>query len=298
MDSDKPQETSNDSKAEQNKDQKPKKKPLTPQQKRKRILLAVVVALIALFIGFLYYLHARKYENTDDAFIEAHVIQLSPQVSAHVWRIYIDDNYEVAKGDLLIELDPRDYQVSVKEAQANFEKAKSDFERVERLKSTGAVSKQDIDSAQANLDVTKARLEQAQLNLSYTKIEAPEPGKITRKNVEIGDYVQPGQALLAIVPHDVWVIANYRETQLTHMKVGQHVEIYVDAYPKYTFKGHVDSIQSGSGARFSLLPPENATGNYVKVVQRIPVKIVFDEPLDKLKLLSPGMSVEPTVKVR
>src|SRR4029077_5032858 len=137
-----------------------------------------------------------------------------------------------------------------------------------------------------------------ELNLSYTKITAPETGRITKKAVEPGDYVQTGQAIFSIVPDDVWVTANFKETQLTHMRPGQKVTIKVDAFPGRTLEGHVDSIQSGTGERFSLLPPENATGNYVKVVQRVPVKIAIDTPEDPNFRLAPGMSVVPKVTVR
>lgn len=141
-------------------------------------------------------------------------------------------------------------------------------------------------------------MRQAELELSYTKIAAPESGKITRKSVEPGNYVQVGQTVFSIVPDQVWVIANFKETQLRYMRPGQPAMIYIDAYPNQVFKGHVDSIQSGSGAAFSLLPPENATGNYVKVVQRVPVKIVIDDPPDPNYVLGPGMSAVPEVKVR
>jgi len=120
-------------------------------------------------------------------------------------------------------------------------------------------------------------------------------GRITRKSVEPGAYVQVGQTLFSIVPDQVWVVANFKETQLRHMRAGQPVTVSVDAYPDKKFKGHVDSIQSGTGARFTLLPPENATGNYVKVVQRVPVKIVIDEQADPAYVLGPGMSVVPDV---
>jgi len=121
---------------------------------------------------------------------------------------------------------------------------------------------------------------------------------VTHRSVEMGNYVQPGQPLLALVPQQIWVVANFKETQLANMRPGEPVEITVDAYPDHKFHGHVDSIQAGSGAHFSLLPPENATGNYVKVVQRVPVKIVFDDPLDPAHPLGPGMSVTPSVTVR
>jgi membrane fusion protein (multidrug efflux system) len=143
-----------------------------------------------------------------------------------------------------------------------------------------------------------AQLEQARLNLSYTKVVAAEDGRVARKNVSAGDFVQVGQNLVALVPAHLWITANFKETQLEHMRAGQPVEIRVDAYPGQVFKGHVDSFQPGSGAAFSLLPPENATGNYVKVVQRVPVKIVFDETPDPSRPLGPGMSVVPSVRVR
>jgi membrane fusion protein (multidrug efflux system) len=139
---------------------------------------------------------------------------------------------------------------------------------------------------------------QAELDLSYTKIYAPEDGRITRKSVELGALLQPGQALFVLVPAEMWVLANFKETQLSRMRPGQPVEIRLDTYPDKIFRGHVDSFQTGTGSRFSLLPPENATGNYVKVVQRLPVKIVFDEQPDSEHLIAPGMSVEPEVKVR
>ncbi|MCC6239360.1 MAG: HlyD family secretion protein [Phycisphaerales bacterium] len=154
-----------------------------------------------------------------------------------------------------------------------------------------------VQTAQASVAQAQAQVQLAQIALSYTTVIAPEAGRITRKVVEAGQYVQPGVALLAIVPDQVWVVANFKETQLTKMRPGQPVSIRIDAYPSRKWKGHVDSIQSGTGSRFSLLPPENATGNFVKVVQRVPVKIVFDETLPSDWVLAPGMSVEPRVTV-
>jgi membrane fusion protein (multidrug efflux system) len=153
-------------------------------------------------------------------------------------------------------------------------------------------------SAVAAAALKKADLDQAQLNLSYTKVIAPVTGVVSNRTVEVGQNVQPGQALMNLIPlEDVWVTADFKETQLRHMKVGQKVTIYVDATGK-DYKGHVDSIAGASGARFSLLPPENATGNYVKVVQRIPVKLVFEPGETKGHELRPGMSVEPKVWIR
>ncbi len=153
-------------------------------------------------------------------------------------------------------------------------------------------------AARAAVAEAQAELHQAELQESYTKITAPEAGHVTNKSTEPGDYVQVGQPLFAIVSTKVWVTANFKETQLTYMRPGQPAEIEVDAYPSRSLRGHVDSIQAGSGARFSLLPPENATGNFVKVVQRVPVKIVLDEQPNVQQVLGPGMSAVPDVKVK
>jgi len=146
------------------------------------------------------------------------------------------------------------------------------------------------------LEQARAVKEEADANLARTQVTAPIAGRVTKLMAAKGAYAQAGQSLMMFVPREVWVTANFKETQLAEMRPGQPVSISIDAYPDRTFAGHVDSIQSGSGSAFSLLPPENATGNYVKVVQRVPVKIVFDQPPDVL--LGPGMSVVPNVKVR
>ena len=154
-----------------------------------------------------------------------------------------------------------------------------------------------LTAAQAALKTADANLAQAKLDLSYTHVVAPAPGRITHRTVELGNYVTPGQALLAIVQPDLWVTANFKETQLDHMRPGQKVRIRVDAFPDKVFDGHVDSLQEGTGSGFSVLPAENATGNYVKVVQRLPVKILFDGDNAAKFPLAPGMSVEPRVHV-
>ena len=176
-------------------------------------------------------------------------------------------------------------------ATAVVEEAKSAPQKV-------AVSQSQLESARAKLAQCAAELEQARLNLSYTRIVAPADGRVTRRSIERGNYVQPGQALMALVESEVWVVANFKERQIEHIAPGQPVTIRVDAYPSIALRGKVDSFQNGTGARFSLLPPENATGNYVKVVQRIPTKIVLDTPLPDGILLAPGMSVIPKVFVK
>jgi len=184
--------------------------------------------------------------------------------------------------------------------------SRSQVARARREAAAAAVAEAEasIEALQARLKTQEFRIKeaevsqrQAQLDLARTVVVAPMSGRIARKNVDPGKYVLPGQPLLAIVREDTWVVANYKETQIEKMAIGQPVEIEADAYPGVTFKGHIDSLQPGTGGVFSLLPPENATGNFVKVVQRLPVKIVLESPFDPAHPLWPGLSVVPTVDV-
>jgi membrane fusion protein (multidrug efflux system) len=161
-------------------------------------------------------------------------------------------------------------------------------------------SEASVVAAEGEWQTSRASQRRAEVNLSYCKIFAPTDGRVTQRTVEVGNYVAIGQALFMLADPHVWVTANFKETQLQHLRIGQPVAIKVDAYPGPKWRGHVDSLQAGSGSRFSILPAENATGNYVKVVQRIPVKILFDEPVNTndAVLLSAGMSVVPRVKIR
>jgi membrane fusion protein (multidrug efflux system) len=186
-------------------------------------------------------------------------------------------------------------QSQARAANANLEAARSQFKAAE---AEVALNKAGVETASAAVQQAEAKLRQAELNLSYTQVTAPENGRVTRRVVEQGAYIQPGQSLMAIVPRHYWVIANFKEIQLTHMRPGQPVEVVVDAYPGRKFKGRVESIQNGAGARFSLFPPENATGNYIKVVQRVPVKIILDDLPGNDLALGPGMSVVPKVRVK
>jgi membrane fusion protein, multidrug efflux system len=349
-----------------NGEHQPKKPPL---YKKPAFLISAAVVLIILIIGgVIFWLHARQYTSTDDAYIDGHATQVSPRVAALTVALHVDDNQLVHKGDLLVELDPTDYQLALDQAtaeagssraragqaaaqvqtaraqvaqaaaevdaaQVRLENANRDLKRYEEVDER-ARSRQQLDAAttaqknaQAELAQAKARktsadagvvsaeaaqkvaaagvqsseaaMRRAQVNLSYCRIYAPTDGRVTQRTVEVGNYVAIGQAMLILVDPNVWVTANFKETQLTHMSPGQPVTIKVDAFPGTTWQGHIDSIQAGSGSRFSVLPAENATGNFVKVVQRVPVKIVFDEPVTRQpKVLSPGMSVIPKVKVR
>ena len=288
-----------------------KEKFLPKNPVHRKILKWSIIGLAGIYlIGMIY--HGFCYVSTDDAFVEGHVIPISPKVSSHVSKVLVGDNQRVKEGEKLVELDPNDFEVrhqvakaDLEAAQAEAKQAKRDLERYTNLSKNNEVSKQQLDQAElrartadARVSAAAARLRQAELDVSYTKILAPVSGYVTKKAVEEGAFVQIGQALMAIVPDEKWVVANFKETQLTHMRAGQKVKIKIDTYSGKTFKGHVDSIQRGTGSRFSLFPAENATGNFVKVVQRVPVKIVFDEQPDGKKSLGVGMSVVPEVKVR
>ncbi len=192
-------------------------------------------------------------------------------------------------------------QATVREADANLaaakQKAIADASKINEAKATLTATEASVGMALALFQQAQTAVQSAQLDLSYTKIFAPCDGRVTRKAVEPGDYVQISQQLMSIVPNDVWVVANFKESQLKKMHLGQPVRVAIDALGGRSFRGHVDSVQAGSGAAFSLLPPENATGNYVKVVQRVPVKILFDELLPADHTIGPGLSVTPSVRV-
>jgi membrane fusion protein (multidrug efflux system) len=345
----------------------------TPFYRTTPFMIFFAVVCLLLIGGFIYWLHARNFETTDDAFIDGHVIPISPQISALVSAVHVDDNQSVHKGDLLVELDPTDYQAALAQAQGAEAAAKGKVEQAKAsiTASQSAVSQAQaqLDAAQVNLDISnrdlaryqglderaksqqqldtteaaqktaaaqvqqaKAQLatsqsqvssaqaavvaaqgdeqkaqadtNRAKINLGYCRIVAPSDGRITNKSVDPGIYVTSSSQLLVLIPSDVWIVANFKETQLDLMQPGQPVTIRVDAYPAHDLRGKVQSIQAGTGSRFSVIPSENATGNFVKVVQRVPVKITFDDGVngnvnsDPNRLLSPGMSVEPSVQVR
>jgi membrane fusion protein (multidrug efflux system) len=327
---------------------------------------AVVVILLVVAAVLAWWLNARNYESTDDAFIDARTVTIASQLTGTIVAVPVTDNQEVPASATLVEIDPRDYanalaqakgqveqaaaaianldaqieaqnaridaaKKQVEQAQAALTFSRQEAARAQDLLSRGAGTQQQAQqtasdlrqkdaallsaqanevaaekqiailqaqkqSAQAQLEQANASRDQAQTNLARTQITAPENGRVTKLSAAIGELAQPGQALMVFVPTRVWVTANFKETQLDRMHPGQPVDITVDAYPGRVLHGHVDSIQAGSGAAFSLLPPENATGNFVKVVQRVPVKIVFNG--DPGVYLGPGMSVVPTVKVR
>jgi len=373
--------------------------------------------LVVLVVGsLLLWRYLSSYESTDDAQVDAHLYPISARVAGYVTKVNVGDNQFVEKGTILVEIDPKDYEVAIEEATANLMnaeataqslnitvpitnvstssqlniatsgvedantaivtaetqvsaaraqleaaqatdvKAQSDIGRYKMLIEKQEVSQQVYDQAVAtakasaatvaaardnvaaaqqavqqaqtrlkqsqasqenavsglqevsstkararaaiaNVQQKRAALEQAQLNLQYTRIAAPVSG-VVNKTVVVGMNVQPGQQLLTLVPlEDVWITANFKETQLKEMKVGQRAEIHADSSGR-TFRGHVDSISGATGPLFSLLPPENATGNYVKIVQRVPVKIVLEPGENQDHQLRPGMNVVPDVYIR
>jgi membrane fusion protein (multidrug efflux system) len=388
-----------------------------PRSRRRGIIIVVIAVILVAAVGFWW--HSTFTEDTDDAQVNGHLIQVSSRIAGQVLKVYVDENQMVKKGDPIADLDPRDFQVAVEnakaalasaqanaaaanvavplltvntgsilasansdvtgshagvlqaqqqqqaaharvvQAQANEKKAQSDLERYKPLVEKDVISKQQFDAAvaaaaaseaavqdalaseqaasegirvarehesqsqaqlkyaqtgpqqiaaqnarakqaEAQVQQAQAQLDQANLNLSYTKIVAPESGIITRKSVEINQNVSVGQNLLTLVSlEDIWVTANFKETQLRHMAAGQPVEISVDATGK-SYRGKVTQIGGATGSVLSLFPPENATGNYVKVVQRVPVRIDFTDlnNEDSNHVLRPGLSVEPKVRVK
>jgi membrane fusion protein (multidrug efflux system) len=390
-----------------------------PQPKRSRRLLIVVVVVVLIAVAIAIWWHSTFSEDTDDAQVNGHLIQVSSRINGQVLKVDVEENQFVKQGDVIAELDPADYNVAVEnaeaalataqanaaaadvnvpitsantgsnlrsadadvtgtvdavqqaqeqfeaaharviQAQANLTKAQADLDRYRPLVEKDVISKQQWDAAVAAVDADKAavndaiateraagngvgvarqkqnqaqaaqkyaetgpqqvaaqsarakaalaqvaqaqaQLDQARLNLSYTKIVAPATGIVTRKSVEIDQNVSAGQNLLTLVSlQDLWITANFKETQLRHMSAGQPVEIAVDATGK-KYSGKVTQIGGATGSVLSLFPPENATGNYVKVVQRVPVRIDFTNlnVEDQNHLLRPGLSVEPKVRVK
>jgi len=259
-----------------------------------------IVAAIVVLILLAYFIYDSSiHESTDDAYTAGHIHNISSRVTGTVLEVRVDDNQIVHQGDVLVVLDPTDYQVQVDQAEANFEKAKADLDRAQSLKGAGAISKQDFDTFDSATKVAQARLQDAEDQLAYCTIRAPADGRVGRKTVETGNRLNVGAALMAVV-EDVWVVANFKETQLGDMRPGQRARIRIDAVPGKTFLGVVDSWSPGSGATFALLPPDNATGNFTKIVQRVPVKIRFDAASLQgyENRIVPGLSCEPTVLLR
>ncbi len=339
----------------------------------KRPIFWIVVAIVAAVLiigGVLYWLHARRFESTDDAFIDAHIVRIAAQESGQLTQVYRGDNSHVRAGQLLAVIEPGTAQATRAEAVAGISEADAQIRQAEagvlaalasvrQARAQAAVplaearratddyrryatlrqldplaaaptqidqaraqaqsaqaqvsaARQQIGSAQADVLTARKRVEaaraqrraaearvaQSDVTVRHLVIRAPISGQVVNRSVNLGSYVAPGQQLMAIVPDDLWITANFKETQLTLMRAGLPVRIEIDAFPGRDFAGHVESIQRGAGQAFALLPPQNATGNYVKVVQRVPVRIRFNNNDWQHYAIGPGMSVVPRVTVR
>jgi membrane fusion protein (multidrug efflux system) len=278
--------------------------------KQKKIIL-VVAPIFLIVVSYMIYEHLT-WVTTDNAQLQAHAVMIAPKVPGYVVKVNVEEGQEVEAGEVLAEIDPRDYenalaiaQGELGSAQANLKESEKNYHRLKELVGKGAISQQQFEGAQRRYNESKAkdgaviaRMEQAKLNLESTKLRAPSKGFIAKKSVELGQLASPGVPLFGFVDAtERWVIANYKETQIDDIKVGSNVEIEVDAIPGKTFEGKVQSLSSATGATFTLLPPDNATGNFTKVVQRVPVKIIL-ERLDKddMKKLRAGLSVVTKVR--
>jgi membrane fusion protein (multidrug efflux system) len=293
-------DTANEKKETDDKANDQKTKPKKPfKWTPLKVIGLVVIALILIALGTIYYIYASHHATTDDAYTTGHIHNISSRVTGTVIAVVVDDNEFVKQGQILVKLDSRDYQVKVDQARANYLKTKANDDRIKEVKGNGAISQQDYDQSQASLLVDKATLEDASNQLSYCTIYAPTDGYIGAKAVELGNRVEIGGQLMNVV-QGAWVVANYKETQLGPMLPGQKVAITVDAIPSHKFYGWVDSFSPGSGTIFALLPSDNATGNFTKIVQRVPVKVVFD-PVSIVgyeSRLVAGLSVEISVDLK
>jgi membrane fusion protein (multidrug efflux system) len=267
-----------------------KKKPILP-----------IIGILAVVIAAYFIWKNYRFEGTDDAYIQAHALMLAPRIGGTVEKVMVKENDKVKAGQLLAQLDDQDYSTAYSQVvadqasvQADLEQAAEDLQRITKLYQEEAVPKQQLDAAVAryhnlasHLKADQAKADQAKINLTYTLITAPEDGTIAKKSVEPGMVVPPGQALFGFVSSEErWVAANFKETQIGRIKPGQKVNVDVDAVSGKHFEGVVDSIGSATGSTFTLLPPDNSTGNFTKVVQRVPVKInllnLSPEDIDRL----------------
>ena len=279
---------------------------------RRTLTLALAVPLFAAATagGYLYWDYSRHFQSTDDAFIAARSFSMAPKVSGYITAVPVTDNQHVAAGEVIARIDDRDYRVALDQAKAQLardqsllEQAQKNLGRYQFLVQRNAISQQQADDQgflvvqnQSTVALDQAKVDAAQLDLSHTTISAAEAGRAVSLTAAVGQFAQAGTALTIFVPDQIWVTANFKETQLDAMRPGQPVTLAIDAYPERAVRGHVASVQPGSGTAFSLLPAQNATGNYVKIVQRVPVKIVIDDPPTDIAL-GPGMSVLPTVRL-
>jgi membrane fusion protein (multidrug efflux system) len=265
---------------------------------RKGILLAVGV--ICAFFFLKYAIFQFFHETTDNAYVTGHIHYIAPQVTGVVKTVAVENNDHVKAGDLLVQIDPEPFDAQLADAQAKFERAKGDYMREVELEKTRVVSAQDFAHAKNDFESAAAQLHTAQLNRKYTTIISPVDGFIGGRSVEVGNTVMPMINTLAVVEGHPWVEANFKETQVGHIKIGQSATLKIDAISGKTFTGKVVSIAPASGRQFALLPADNATGNFTKIVQRLPVRIEFDQESVRgyEDRIVPGLSVITSVRIR
>lgn len=275
----------------------------SPSSKKRPLLRKAGLILLALLcISFTtkYAIFRFHHETTDNAYITAHIHYIAPQITGVVKLVAVENNTRVKAGDLLVQIDPEPFDNQLADATAKNERADGDYQRAQGLANTRVVSIQDLAHARDDANSAAAQLRMAQLNRRYTMITSPVDGVVGGRSVEVGNTVQPSINLLAIVEANPWVEANFKETQVAHIHPGQKVSMTVDAIPDHSFSGTVVSIAPASGREFALLPADNATGNFTKIVQRLPVRIEFDG--DSVRgfedRLAPGLSVVASVLVR
>jgi membrane fusion protein (multidrug efflux system) len=269
---------------------------MSPKKKVLLIALGVICSIFVLKYGVYRFFH----ETTDNAYITGHVHYIASQVSGVVQTVAVENNTPVKAGDLLIQIDPAPFDAALADAVAKNEKASGDYDRQQGLANTRVVSVQDLAHAKDDANSAAAQLRMAQINRKYATIVSPVDGIVGGRSVEAGNSVIPSINLLAIVEGNPWVEANFKETQVAHIHKGQEVSLTVDAIPGHEFKGRVVSVAPASGRQFALLPADNATGNFTKIVQRLPVRIEFEKESVKgcEDRIVPGLSVVASIKVR
>ncbi len=257
-------------------------------------ILSVVLSTALIYYWFYY---SSKYISTENAYVETELSPVNSRLMGYVREVYVEENDKVTKGQELLKLDDVDTKLELTFKQAKFKKAYADEARAVRLQKEHALSDSDFELAQATLAGIKAEVDGSLLKLQFTSVLSATNGIVAKRSAQPGQFVQPGQSLFVIVPTDkAWIRANFKENQIRKIKPGQSVEIQVDAFPDEKWTGEVEFVYPSSVASLSLIPPENSTGNFTKVVQRFPVKISFEQK--KEHPLLPGMSVETTIVIK
>lgn len=266
-------------------------------QKYRKPAIYLMSAFLVLWLGRAIYVY-WAWEKTDNAYVESELTPMSSRIMGYVREVGVEQNQIVNKGDVLLTLDDADLRIELQVKQARFRKAESDLNRGNRLFKTQALAQSEFENIQAAFELAKADLDGTQLKLEFTQVRAPFAGSVAKLQAHRGQFVQPGQAVVTLVAHEetAWVKANFKETQIARIRPGMAVKLRFDAYPGEGFDGKVDSIFPSSGSVLSLIPPENATGNFTRIIQRIPVKVSVVPKVGYH--LRPGMSAAVEVDVQ